>query len=472
MSVFLVPRGFCSRFQKLAAASGFALILAMSAVPASALTGSEPVTVDPAVVVAADTPASTYSEEAPKFVGPEFLHQSYMFNWGKERSAWAEQGFSFNFHYVTDALGDPNAPKGDVERFSNWERLRGTVNVDFGKFSGLKGLSFMATGLWQNGVNVGAEIGTIANPSGIVSSHQFRLDSINLTQKFAHDKVQLTAGIMAAQDYYGLQTYIGSFISEPLFYNFGNMFNARTSYDPESGPGVNLKIIPEKHFFLQTGYFLPPDDGEAHAYPTGFNYRNGSHGATSDTAVGFYTDPSAPSTRKAYPGTYQLGFSYNGSKAGSFNPIMGYSGFFDYSKGKYVNGNYSVYFQANQSVYRLAAGSNRGLDVAFGVNSGPQNKSKVPTEYTSGLIFRGPIACRSKDSLALGLVYSKIGNGFNTYQQQLGNPTLNNETLIELNYKIQIAPWLVLQPVYDHYSSVGGSNNSGTIAGFRLETQI
>jgi len=470
MSVFLLHRGFCSRFQRLAAASGFALILAMFAVSASALTGSELVAAD--TVIATDSQTSASSSEAPKFVGPEFLHQQYMFNWGKERSAWAEQGFSFNFHYITDALGDPHAPAGDVERFSNWERLRGTVDVDFGKFSSLKGLSFHATGLWQNGVNVGADIGTIANPSAIVSSHQFRVDSINLTQKFLNNKVELTAGIMAAQDYYGLQTYIGSFVNEPLFYNFGNMFNARASYDPESGPGVNLKIIPNKHFFVQTGYFLPPDDGEAHVYPTGFNYKNGSHGATSDTAVGFYTDPGAPSTRKAYPGSYQFGFTYNGSKAGSCNPITGCSGFLDYSTGKYVDGNYSVYFQANQSVYRVAAGSNRGLDAAFGVNTGPQDKSKVPTEFTGGLIFRGPIAQRSKDSLALGLVYSKIGSGFNINQQRLGDPVLNNETLIELNYKVQVAPWLVFQPVYDHYASVGGSNHSGTIAGFRVETQF
>jgi carbohydrate-selective porin OprB len=221
---------------------------------------------------------------------------------------------------------------------------------------------------------------------------------------------------------------------------------------------------------VKTGGFLPSDDSHIHPYrPTFLNYKSGDHGTTWDTEVGFYTDPGAPSTRKSYPGIIKAGFIYNGSKAGSnLSPILGPSGFFNYSTGVQEDHNYTFYVQANQPVWRVAAGSNRGVDVTFGVNTGPQSKSKVPTEFTGGVIFNGPIPGRAKDGLAFGMVYSKVGNDYNTFVGPL--LALNNETQFEVNYKIQVFPWFVLQPVYQYYNNVGGTSNSASIAGFRLVT--
>ena len=412
------------------------------------------------------------AQQANQSVQPamDMWHQPTMLNWGPEREKLAARGVTFNFHYYAAALGDPNPAPGTDERFSNWERIRGTVDADFGKFSSLHGLYFHGTAVWQNGVDMGPVIGSIASPSGLISSHQFRMDSMTLTQNFAKDKVQLTAGIMASQDLYGLCYYIGYFVAEPLFYNFGNMGNVRASYDPESAPAVNLKIIPSKSYFVQAGYFLPSDDGEQHDYPTGFNYKSGHHGATFNAAVGFNTDANAPATRKSYPGAYQAGFIVNGSKSGSVSPTTGASGFFDYNRGKYVDGNHLFYLQANQPVYRVRAGSDRGLDIAFGVSTSPSDKAKVPTEYTAGLVFHAPIAARTKDSIALGLVASPIGDAFNRYTVAQGGLALKNETLIEVNYRAQLTPWLSIQPVYQHYANVGGSKHGAALAGFQFLT--
>jgi len=459
MAISPTLRGLRSGFGKLAVVSSFALILVMFALPTFASSGDQPAADSSAV--AADPQSSSSPAVAPEPKGMAFMHQDYMLNWGPERKKLADEGFRFNFFYITDALGDVRHPTGTDERFSNWQRIRGTVDVDFGKFSSAKGLSYHATGLWQNGVNMGGVIGSIANPSGIVSSHQFRLDSMWLSQKFAQDKVLVTAGLMASQDFYGIQEFGGSFLNEPMDYNYGNMGNVRASYDPETGPGAELKIIPNKRFYVKTGFFMPADDGERHPYPTGFNYKNGHIGSTSDTEVGYYTDAGAPTTRKSYPGIIKAGFIYNGGRA-----------FTDYSKGlgTPVSGNYTIYLQANQPVYRAAAGSNRGLDVTFGFNIGAQSKSEVPTEFTGGLIVNGPITARPKDSLSFGFVYSKIGSDFNHVRNALAPGTgLSDEKLYEINYKAQVFPWLTLQPVYQYFANVGGrSKGAAGLAGFRL----
>jgi porin len=484
-------RGLRSGFGKLAVVSGFALILVILALPTFALPGDQPVAVDPAVAaaaVAADTQPAAQSD--PKPLGARWMHQDTFLNWGPERQKWADKGFTFDFHYITDALGDINAPSDrsaatkNEDGFHNWQRIRGTVDYDFGKTSSAKGLSFHATGVWQNGTNMGAIIESNANPSGITSSHQFRLDSIWLQQVFYQNKVQLTAGIMAAQDFYG-ECCDGAYVAEPMFYNFGNMGNTRTSYDPESAPAVNLKITPNPHFYVQTGYFLPSNDfgdsNNSNGYPTGFVYKANHYGATSDTEVGYYSDPNAPATRKSYGGYYRAGFIYNGSNGTNTatphcNPIMGCSGFPDYKAMKYVDGNYLFYIWAMQPVFRVKAGSNRGLDIWGGINTGPQNKSQVPTEILMGLIFNGPFPGRAKDSLAFGMTYSKLGDDYKNDVKlgYGGDPSrLSDEKQFEVNYLAQVFPWLVIQPVYQYYANDGFRNSgAASVAGFRLITHF
>jgi len=92
-------------------------------------------------------------------------------DWGGKRTALERSGIVFNFVSVNDFLEDT---RSDV---ANWSRVRGTLDVDFGKADLVQGLSFHITALWQTGGNLGAYIGSIANPSGLVSADTTRLDS-------------------------------------------------------------------------------------------------------------------------------------------------------------------------------------------------------------------------------------------------------------------------------------------------------
>lgn len=67
-----------------------------------------------------------------------------------------------------------------------------------------QGLGFHATGLWQSGANLGGKIGTLANPSDLVSQHSTRLDSFWVQQLFLHNKVRIRAGQLAGLDFYGV----------------------------------------------------------------------------------------------------------------------------------------------------------------------------------------------------------------------------------------------------------------------------
>jgi porin len=131
-------------------------------------------------------------------------------DWGGERTALEHSGIVFNFVSVNDLLVDA---RSDV---ANWSRVRGTLDIDFGKAELVQGLTFHITALWQAGGNMGTDIGSIANPSSLVSADTTRLDSWWFQQALAHNKVFIRAGQFAGLDFYGNQLYGGSYIMEPL----------------------------------------------------------------------------------------------------------------------------------------------------------------------------------------------------------------------------------------------------------------
>src|SRR5579871_3918773 len=110
----------------------------------------------------------------------------YLFgDWGGERTRLANLGLTVDFISVNDFLVDQRG--GDA----NWSRVRGTADFDFGKADLVPGLTFHITGLWQAGGNMGAYIGSSANPSSLVSANTARLDSWWFEQALLNNKLYL-----------------------------------------------------------------------------------------------------------------------------------------------------------------------------------------------------------------------------------------------------------------------------------------
>jgi hypothetical protein len=79
--------------------------------------------------------------------------------------------------------------------------------------------------LWQAGGNMGAYIGSSANPSSLVSANTTRLDSWWFEQALLNNKLYVRAGQVAGLDFYGVQADGASYILEPLGYAIGSRAN-------------------------------------------------------------------------------------------------------------------------------------------------------------------------------------------------------------------------------------------------------
>ena len=387
-------------------------------------------------------------------------------DWGGERTALAEKGLTFDFFYITDLEGNPTGGLDQTQ--AGWMRVRGTMDLNFDRLISWQGLSVHATGLWQSGANLGAKIGTLANPSDLVSAHTTRLDSFWVQQLFFSDKLRIRAGQLAGLDFYGNQDYGGSWLIEPMGYAFGNLFGSIfESFDPAGTPGVEVRFAPKRSFYVKSSVMSGNRD-PYHQDPTGTNFEI-KNSANFLFEAGYFLHPpddgtsgaSGAAPTKTYPGSYKFGGIYNGGKFADAAGVMS-------------SGNYLIYGMASQAVFRTDAGSNRGLDVTAGFDYSPGDVARENVQVTVGGRFNAPFASRQKDRVGVALVYSKISDSFSNFGTLLGGPPLGSEKAVELNYSLQVTPYWYVQPVFQYYVDVGanGALPNAAVLGFRTKVNF
>lgn len=124
---------------------------------------------------------------------------------------------------------------------------------------------------------------------------------------------------------------------------------------------------------------------------------------------------------------------------------------------------------ANQTLYRPEAGTDRGLDVNFAFDWTPGNYTRNYSQITGGFRYHGVIPGRRRDTLAVGVVYSRISPDLNRAYLTLGLPGFGSEKSLEVNYAYQVTRWFTFQPVFQYYFDTGASSlvRNSTVAGFR-----
>ena len=397
-------------------------------------------------------------------------------DWGGERSTLAEKGITFDFFYVTDLEANPSG--GLQQTRAGWERFRGTVDINFDRMISWQGLSFHATGLWQSGGNLGGKIGTLANPSDLVSQHTTRLDSFWVQQVFLNNRIRVKAGQLAGLDFYGDQEYGGTWLMEPLGYAFGNLFSSIfESFNPAGVPGAEILYAPTAHFYVKSSVM----SGNRNPYqqdPTGTNFaiRNSANflfetgylwgvNRCWPAEVGppppDCTAASSVATGKTYPGAVKFGAVYNGGK-------------FPNPQGVERGGNHLIYGMASQALLRTEAGSNRGLDATLGFDYSPGDVSRQNVQITAGGRINAPFKRRPNDRIGIGFIYSKISDPFRNFEASLGGPPLGSEKAFELNYSVQVTSYWLVQPTFQYHANVGGNPalSNTPILGFRTKIKF
>jgi porin len=381
-------------------------------------------------------------------------------DWGGERLRLMERGVRFDLQYISDTLWNIKSDK--KERAAMWNRVRGTIDIDFGALIEHPGLYFHATALWQGGGNLGAYLGSLTSPSGMSSANTFRLDSWWLEKRWLNERVTARVGQFAEQDFYGAQHYAASFIFEPMGYALGNLFTDFEPFDPPSTPAAEVRVAPLRHLYVKSMVEAEDRNPFAHNH-TGFvpQFRGTP---VSVSEIGFSPGQKASSvrafdnveSRKGYSGLYQFGASYNPGKfaiPGSTNP---------------ASGDYLLYWMASQALWRVDRREAKGLDATFAYDWSPSNINSNNTMFTAGLRFNEPLPLRIHNTMSVGYVESRLSQQF----APTGAKPWKPERTIEFNTLLHVAPMVLIQPVIQYYENVGGRSQRVVVIGFRTKVEL
>jgi carbohydrate-selective porin OprB len=401
--------------------------------------------------------------------------RKYLFgNWNGVRTKLEDKGLTFDVYYTDDALDDPYGANQD---FAVWGRIRASMDLDFSKFTRDKGLTFHATGLWQYGTDLSKQYTfTAVDSTSLPSAHTLRLDSYFFQQYLLHHKLAIRAGQIAAYDSYGDSEYGGSFINLALGYAHSNLNSAAyLSFNPAGVPAFELKVLPTDHIYAKAMVLSEERDPYTQD-PHGFTFHLG--GPVLATEVGYMHDPpKPPDATNTMGGEPFIKDSETGNHPGIYRVGAGYDphNFTDLRTNANVSGNYVVYAQADQAVYRLSRtgpDSHRGLDLTYSQDYAPGNVDQYSEQLFAGARWIGPGGGRwSKDTIGLGYVRTAVGSHYREMMLATTGKDLTAEHLVELNYQSNLTPWLLVQPVVQWYIKPQGdaTRQDVFVIGFRTK---
>lgn len=419
-------------------------------------------------------------------------------NWFGLRDNLDEIGLSFRGKYYGAFFGVVSSQRGSR---GFWDQgIEFGAEQNFGKLlkvdalNGVKGFADFRYRDSQAAANPNqfVEGNSMFNPTNWYSGTQFRVIAFGLEIGTSDllpvkDMIVLRGGWLNPQ-----REFIDQPLSKLFLNNAVNSAKGLGGNIPFSSSfstwGGTLKIKPLEWYYLKGGLFM--------AYPQSTNSDN--HGLAYQ---GYGPDPSQNGLMtmietgvtpkigpSKLPGKYAVGGYYFGESKTSFLGTPGY-------------GQYGMYFQADQMVYRepspepapLAKGpsdgkqvvsakdfkapvsaetpklSNQGLSVFSLVTLAPSYNNLFPFYFHTGLVYTGLIPHRDEDLTMFSIAYGSYSYDNTKNLQNNGVVNQPNYTIfLEGAYRIQINQWAFVQPFiqYEIRPAGTGAVANATILGF------
>jgi porin len=202
---------------------------------------------------------------------------------------------------------------------------------------------------------------------------------------------------------------------------------------PNAVWGGRVKVQPGDTWYAQAGSYLVYEGfGDSDLHGVEFSAPAGSGALTIaevGTRVGSYRARSG-----GLPGTYKLGGYYDGQRLE------------DVESQREVSGTWGIYALAEQMLYREDDGDSQGLSAFGALSYAPPERNPLELMAAGGLSYQGLVSGRDHDALAFVFAYGQYGADLRRGERARGEPTQTYEVLLELNYRITLAPWLFVQP--------------------------
>lgn len=397
---------------------------------------------------------------------------------GGLRSYLEGKGLTFTLPYTNDFLA--NVRGGIGPGAVGIGVFQPQLDVDLQKLVGWEGGKIHAHGLVTHGPFFSATyLGNILAVSNLEAGPVARLYSLWYEQNVFNDRLSVRAGLMSADSQF-LQSktasnFINNGISWPTFLA-ANLPAGGPAY-PLPAPGVRVRIKPIDEVAFQAAVFSGDPSGgdgsnQSAPLPTGtvFSFRGGAF----VIAEASYLPNQSPGA-KGLPGAYRIGAWYHTSPrfADQRFDNIGLSLADPQSTGIPLNhtGDTGFYGVIDQMFYRVPGTEDQGLSGFIRAGGVPNDRNLISFYADGGMLYKGLLPRRPDDKIGIAAAYARVGGNARSLDADVGlfgnfiYPIRTGETMIEMMYQAQLAPWWMLQPELQYIVRPGGGvpNSDGSI---------
>lgn len=379
-------------------------------------------------------------------------------DWGGARTALKNKGIDIQLTYINEIL---DVLHGGINRRASYEgRLDLTVETDLGKLIGWDGFMTHVTVYQIHGSenNAAANVGSIADPSNIDAFRTTRLftawlqygdPAYNKEKPSQSDRFSFRIGQLAADDEFLTSPTAGGLINGTFGWasiQAANILSGGPAY-PLATPGARVQVRPTDDVAIRAAIF----SGD----PAGSDCNGGNPQVCNNNGLAFSFTGGAlaiaeaelgvnqAKAAKGLPGVYKIGFWYATA---------------DYNDVRFPtnhNGNFGLYGVVDQTIWQQGDTS---LSVFTRAGVVPTDRNTVSFYIDGGVGLKGLLPHRADDTLTFGVAYEKISPDVIAFDRDSLSPVVHsNETVFEVSYAAQLAPWWTVQPDFQYIVRPGGN---------------
>ena len=390
-----------------------------------------------------------------------FEQQTLTGDWRGMRKTLKDAGIDLNANDTSDMLSNP---VGGIKQTTIYEGLLTmTLNLDLEKLVHWPGATIYGEAYQINGRGLSrSALGNLLAVSNIEALPGARLNDLWFQQELLDRQLSLRIGQIAIDDenefYYS--QYSTNFINS----TFGCP-DILTTDLPSGGPcypfavpGARLRVTPATGLTVSTAVFngnpAPPGPGDPQVRNSGgTNFLIGVGGAlvVSELAYSFDAKPDLPKP----PSDVKLGGWYHTADFPDLRrDTLGRSLADPASSGVAAThrGDFGLYTVLDKLLWQPPDAANRGLSGFLRIGGAPGDRNLISLEVDAGLTYKGLLPGRELDLTGIAASYGRIGSAARGLAADaavftaVAQPIRDYESVLELTYQLNVAPWWVLQP--------------------------
>jgi porin len=138
--------------------------------------------------------------------------------------------------------------------------------------------------------------------------------------------------------------------------------------------------------------------------------------------------------RLGLPGTIKVGGVYTSEPKVKFE------------NGEREHGTYTIYATLQQKLWEEPGATHQGLSGFLAVTYAPGDLNTLEHFVDGGLLYTGLVPRRDRDVLGLYALYGDFSEDLSRSRVERGDPGIDHEAILELNYQLNVTPWFYVQP--------------------------